>query len=62
MNIVRRAMIGAIVVASFAGAAFAQQPSGTPIKVGSTLASTNRSPISRALSTSSSSPSTRSIF
>ena len=40
MNIVRRAMIGAIVVASFAGAAFAQQPSGTPIKVGSTLALT----------------------
>ena len=40
MNIVRRAVVGAIVVAGFAGVALAQQPSGTPIKIGSTLALT----------------------
>ncbi|HTP99483.1 MAG TPA: amino acid ABC transporter substrate-binding protein [Casimicrobiaceae bacterium] len=40
MNIVRRAAIGAIVAVSLAGLSLAQTPSGTPIKIGSTLALT----------------------
>jgi branched-chain amino acid transport system substrate-binding protein len=40
MNIVRRALTGAIVVASMSGAIALAQPTGTPIKIGSTLALT----------------------